>query len=246
MPVTILHVGSVLNHDLIQEPMSNSVSPVAAPVSRGQSRQQLRGSLAEPVEPRLEHFGKLLVYLADYGILICKLCKFAIQPKAITGHLLRHHIYRENRRRLLGRVAELTLSEPDDVSVPSSRGTPVPYLPVTTGYRCSLPHCGHLCISEKRMSSHMRQQRKALMADTTSGCTCRPSSGATKSVTLRSTLVCLERQIKKVRNRFTPEAHLNPLLAYQYCLFVCHRVQVPYPEFAPAILWIRLGERAHD
>ncbi|KEF57512.1 uncharacterized protein A1O9_05429 [Exophiala aquamarina CBS 119918] len=138
--------------------MASSVSPVSAPESRDQSGEERRESI--DVSPRLEHLGTLLVHLPDYGIVICKLCKFAVQPKALTSHLLRHHIYREKRRLLLERVAGLTLLEPDDVSTPLSKDSPLPYLPVTSGYRCNLPHCGHLCISEKRMSSHMRSNHE--------------------------------------------------------------------------------------
>lgn len=73
--------------------MASSVSPGSAPESRGPSRDDLGESLE--VSPRLEHLGALLVHLPDFGILICKLCKFAIQPKALTSHLLRHHIPRK-------------------------------------------------------------------------------------------------------------------------------------------------------
>lgn len=140
--------------------MASSVSPVSAAESRGEFRNEMFEACGP--SPRLEHLGTLLVHLPDYGILICKPCKFAVQPKAIASHLLRHHIYRDKRRRLLDQVANLTLLEPDDVSAPSSKVSPFPHLPIATGYRCILADCGHLSISEKRMSLHMRTNHAAV------------------------------------------------------------------------------------
>ncbi|KAJ9605891.1 hypothetical protein H2200_009740 [Cladophialophora chaetospira] len=110
------------------------------------------------VGPRARRLGDLLDYLPDYGLVICKPCAFAVQPKAIPSHLLRHHVYREKRQSLLDRVAELQLLDPTLVPLPEPRAPAIPFLPVTTGYRCTLPTCNHLCISHKRMSQHLREQ----------------------------------------------------------------------------------------
>ncbi|RVX66295.1 hypothetical protein B0A52_09726 [Exophiala mesophila] len=111
---------------------------------------------------RLEPLNPLLVYLPDYGVLICKECKFAIQPKAIPSHLLRHRVYREKRQDLLSLVADLTLLDPAQVSIPSPHGRPIPYLPIAGGYRCLVQRCGHLCVSYKRMSQHLHQQHQTI------------------------------------------------------------------------------------
>ena len=108
----------------------------------------------------VEHLSPLLAHLPDYGIVICKLCKFAVQPNALSSHLLRHHIYRDKRRILLDQLADLKLLEPDEVPNPPIRVPSFPYLPVASGYQCSLPDCGHLCISHKRMSQHLREQHE--------------------------------------------------------------------------------------
>ncbi len=107
--------------------------------------------------PRSRSLGVLLAHLPDYGLIICKSCKFAIQPKALSSHLLRHHIYRDKRQNILDRVAELTLLEPDQVSLPTTKLSAFPHLPVALGFRCQFQLCSHLCISQKRMSQHLRE-----------------------------------------------------------------------------------------
>lgn len=79
----------------------------------------------------------LLVHLPQYGILICKACQFAVQPTALSGHLLRHQIYRTERKQLLDRVSALVIHEPEDVPFPPPECATFPHLPVYEGYRCN-------------------------------------------------------------------------------------------------------------
>lgn len=110
------------------------------------------------VVTRIKHLGSFLAYLPDYGVLVCKSCEFAVQPSAISSHLLRHQIYREKRQNLLDRVAKLQLLEPQKVSLPAKLIFAIPHLSVTAGFRCELPWCHHLCISHKRMTRHLRER----------------------------------------------------------------------------------------
>ena len=135
----------------------SSSDQAAVPVLTRESRPD---RLAIQLPPRLEHLHPLLVHLPDYGIIICKSCKFAVQPRALSSHLLRHRVYREKRRKVLDRIAGLRLLGPDDVHLPSSRVPPFPHLPTATGYRCTLPNCDLLCISQKRMSQHLREHHE--------------------------------------------------------------------------------------
>lgn len=96
----------------------------------------------------------LLTYLPDYGVLLCRSCQFAVQPSAFSSHLLRHQIYRNERRKLLERLHTLVVAEPEDVDVPPSTSPPIPGLPVYRGSVCSAPDCSHCCVSEKRMAQH--------------------------------------------------------------------------------------------
>lgn len=109
---------------------------------------------------RIQDLNHLLVHLPDYGVLLCKSCKFAVQPRAISSHLLRHRVYRDKRQTVLELVAQLYLLEPDKVPIPTVGIRPFLHLPVHAGYRCSFPKCGHLYISYKRMSLHLQERHK--------------------------------------------------------------------------------------
>lgn len=111
-----------------------------------------------PRPPRIEHLSPLLAHFPEYSIVVCKACKFAVQPKALSSHLLRHRIYRDKRRVLLDRLAKLRLLDPNEVNHPFRKGPPLPHLSVASGYRCVKPTCDHLCMSQKRMSQHLREQ----------------------------------------------------------------------------------------
>ncbi|KIW95463.1 uncharacterized protein Z519_04048 [Cladophialophora bantiana CBS 173.52] len=114
--------------------------------------------------PRFQRLNALLTYMPDYGLVICKRCEFAIQPQAISSHLLRHRIYRGERQELLERIGRLKLLDPAEVPKPPPDISPLPYLQVSDGYRCKFPACDHLYISEKRMSQHLHGSHKELSA----------------------------------------------------------------------------------
>ncbi|KAF1850066.1 uncharacterized protein K460DRAFT_411842 [Cucurbitaria berberidis CBS 394.84] len=95
-----------------------------------------------------------LSYNAQFRVLICHECQYAIQKSALESHLLRHKIYRAERQRLLESIANLELLEPQDVPLPDPTYPPIHGLPVTNGYCCTIDGCGNLCASEKRMKRH--------------------------------------------------------------------------------------------
>lgn len=96
----------------------------------------------------------LLGYKPEHGVLICCECKYAIQKSALGSHLLRHKIYRGERRRLLSSIARLKILEPDEVRLPPAGSPPVDGLPIIAGYRCTATGCENLCASSKRMRRH--------------------------------------------------------------------------------------------
>src|ERR1700733_55147 len=100
-------------------------------------------------------FHQMLHYLPAYRVLICKECRYAIQPSAISRHLKElHQIYRSQRKELLEYAGSLDLANPGDVVLPDPAGAPIPCLPVEDGFICGVSGCGHLCASLKRMKSH--------------------------------------------------------------------------------------------
>lgn len=96
----------------------------------------------------------LLEYNPAYRLLICRECKHAIQKNALRSHLLRHKIYRDDRKRLLSSISRLDLLNPEDVPLPAPDLPPIDSIPVLSGYRCTEGRCGHLAASTKRMKRH--------------------------------------------------------------------------------------------
>lgn len=96
----------------------------------------------------------LLHYNADFRVLICRECQYAIQKSAVDSHLLKHKIYRGDRQKLLAEIAQLELLEPADVVPPSPNSSAIEALPVLQGYRCNIAGCRHLTASEKRAKRH--------------------------------------------------------------------------------------------
>ncbi|KJY01601.1 hypothetical protein TI39_contig285g00051 [Zymoseptoria brevis] len=96
----------------------------------------------------------LLKYYEEYGVVICVQCQFAVQPTALTSHLLKHQIYRNERRQLLASLYKLRLESPCRVRDPPRGSPPFAELPVYRGHRCEANECDHVCASHKRMSQH--------------------------------------------------------------------------------------------
>ncbi|KAI0455920.1 hypothetical protein F5B21DRAFT_177755 [Xylaria acuta] len=114
--------------------------------------------MTRTVKPPLQNpgtgLGGLLAYLPSYGVVICKDCRFAIQPSAFSSHLQNHHILRSARRCILDRLFSLRLLPPDRVGVPASDSRRIADLPVLSGFKCGAAECGYACTSVKRMCQH--------------------------------------------------------------------------------------------
>ncbi|KAL6718494.1 hypothetical protein ACLMJK_004586 [Lecanora helva] len=98
--------------------------------------------------------GGLLEYNAEHSLLICRECQYAVQKSALESHLLRHKIYRGDRKQLLSAIAHLDLLEPHRVLLPAPGSPPIDALPILSGYRCTAEGCEHLTVSSKRMKRH--------------------------------------------------------------------------------------------
>jgi hypothetical protein len=105
---------------------------------------------------------QLLNYVPAHRIVICKPCRYAIQPLAISRHLKDYHQIRRNAHRPFMRyVASLDLREPQDVVIPTIPEDPVPFLPVINGFACCIPTCRYLSISVKLMTTHWNTQHRS-------------------------------------------------------------------------------------
>lgn len=115
-------------------------------------------------------FGKdgHLRYDENYAVLICLACQYAVQKNAVESHLLRHKIYRGERRQLLATISQLHLTEPDRVPSPPTVSGPIDGLAILPGYRCSANGCEALCASAKRMRRHWSETHGTTDAPTSS------------------------------------------------------------------------------
>jgi hypothetical protein len=97
----------------------------------------------------------LLEYLAAYKVVVCKSCKYAIQPTGMSGHLRDiHHLRHPQRLPFQKFVSKLNLDPPRVALKTPILHFPVPGLPVQDGLQCEAEGCKHLCASEKRMKGH--------------------------------------------------------------------------------------------
>lgn len=108
----------------------------------------------------------LLKHDPEYGVLVCLKCRYAVQKSALDSHLLRHKIYREERRRLVTSVSNLNILEPEEVSVPAPSSPALAYITKFSGLKCAVPQCGHLTVSTKRMKLHWKQAHGSVESPT--------------------------------------------------------------------------------
>ncbi|KAI1420548.1 hypothetical protein F5Y12DRAFT_788181 [Xylaria sp. FL1777] len=111
-------------------------------------------TVKQPLENPGTGLGGLLIHLPQYGVVICKACRFAIQPSAFSSHLQNHHILRSERRCILDQLLTLRLSPPDRVGVPAPDSRRIADLPLLSGFKCDTAECSYACTSIKRMCQH--------------------------------------------------------------------------------------------
>jgi hypothetical protein len=110
---------------------------------------------------------QLLHYLLPYRVLICKECRYAIQPSAISRHLKDlHRIYRSDRREFMEYAQSLDLADPGDIILPEPNEAPVHFLPTASGFACTASGCSHLCVTIQRMKRHWAMVHSDVVANT--------------------------------------------------------------------------------
>ena len=99
---------------------------------------------------------ELLQYHPDFPVLICRTCRYAIQPTGIARHLKEiHHIYRSQRRPYIEYASRFDLAKPEAIKTAKINHFPVRHLPVLNGLQClGMESCSYLCVSTKRMQNH--------------------------------------------------------------------------------------------
>lgn len=100
----------------------------------------------------------IICILPEHQILLCLICKAAIQPgKGITSHLLKVHSMKgEILRKVIRHCSTLPLQDPTIIPLPSNRSKRIPQLPIYNGFECK--HCTYLTINKKNIIHHCSQQ----------------------------------------------------------------------------------------
>jgi hypothetical protein len=111
---------------------------------------------SDQVQATLDAFQ--LVYLADFRVVVCRLCHCAVQPAFLRAHLVKHHRSADSPVSALRAAvdlltAHLELVQPLDLVSPPHHGPPVPELALSPGFICAV--CGdYCCLKESSMVKH--------------------------------------------------------------------------------------------
>ena len=81
-----------------------------------------------------------LLYLREQQALICRDCKYCLQPNGVEKHLQRNHlaIPLEIRKELMSYAERLILRNPSEVVAPVAVGPAFDGLKVIQGFHCSI------------------------------------------------------------------------------------------------------------
>lgn len=104
--------------------------------------------------PSKGNLSNLLEFNSVHKVIICRECRYAVQKSAIDSHLLRHKVYRGDRRKLLEFAAQCDILEPYLVRSPHRGSHPIENLAIFSGLRCDVLECSYLTVSVKRMHKH--------------------------------------------------------------------------------------------
>lgn len=101
----------------------------------------------------------LLHYYADYRVLVCKSCRYAVQPNHIAAHLRsdQHRLSRQQSQEIADRYGSYDLANPQtELIAPESVISPIEHLPIyRDGLSCN--HCHFVCRSRDWILRHQRQ-----------------------------------------------------------------------------------------
>ena len=102
---------------------------------------------------------KYFLYLQEEQALICRSCKYCLQPNGIENHLGRQHtaVALEVRKELVSYAESLTLRNPSEVIAPVTIVPVFDCLKVTQGFRCSM--CNSLYGTPGSIKKHCEGHR---------------------------------------------------------------------------------------
>lgn len=149
--------------------ISSSGMPSAQelPANEGKSASCLTNNQADSIntqhhrEERCLRLGDILYILRDYRVLICLICKAAIQPgQGIESHFRHLHKIKGNTlREMMTFCAGWTFEDPQATALPEHGSSAIPELAKYRGFSCK--DCPYLTINRKNIGRHCRQLKHA-------------------------------------------------------------------------------------
>jgi hypothetical protein len=108
---------------------------------------------------------KVLCVLPEHQVLICLLCRAAIQPGGgIVSHFRRAHQFKGvELQQVTAFCAGRSFEDPCTVPLPKNGSKPIPKLPKWRAYSCK--HCNYITINRKNMSTHLTKLKHPTQAD---------------------------------------------------------------------------------
>jgi len=109
--------------------------------------------------------GEALFHLdLTIGVLICKSCRFAVNPITILKHLQQFHstIHFQTRKELADSLSTLPIASCLEQLAWRPGGQALPHIAIARGFKCL--HCGKCLISEDTMARHMRERHAGSVA----------------------------------------------------------------------------------
>ena len=97
-----------------------------------------------------------VLYLQEQQALVCRDCKYCLQPNGVEKHLQRSHlaIELEVRKELVSYSESLTLRNPSEIVTPRTVVPAFDCLEITRGFRCSA--CNSLYGTPRSIEEHCR------------------------------------------------------------------------------------------
>lgn len=113
----------------------------------------------------MDAFNEVFVHQPKYRLIVCKRCKYAVNPAQIRGHITANHstVTKQERQQIIKFVAGLPqiAHTQDEVRYPDIRSAAVAGLPIyTDGMRCTAIEegqpCHYVCRSSYGIATHCR------------------------------------------------------------------------------------------
>ena len=93
----------------------------------------------------------------EYNVLICKVHQHAIPSRYITRHFLEEHdVSLSIRQGIQEYASQYTIAEGTELSYPTRRIQPIPYLKIINGFQCRYEVCGKIMGTLESMKRHCR------------------------------------------------------------------------------------------